>query len=79
MNFLQHKVSQKFPAWSPDGQRIASVSADQTVHVWRPDSAAQLYIYAHRGGTVHAIARSDDSHRLVSVYDDKTVRIWEGV
>ena len=77
-------------AFSPDGQRLASASSDQTVKIW--DCATGKELFALRGhasdvtsvasGGLHAgwitsVAFSPDGQRLASARHDTTVKIWE--
>jgi WD40 repeat protein len=70
---IEHTV-----AWSPDGMRIVSGSADQTVQVWSPSpSAGEALHYSGHSDAVDAVAWSPDGQRLASGSVDKTVRVWD--
>jgi len=64
-------------AFSPDGKRLASASADATVKVW--DTATGQEILALKGhtGFVNSVAYSPDGKRLTSASSDKTVKVWD--
>ena len=64
-------------AWSPDGTRIASASADQTVQVWEVQSGRTLQIYAGHSSFVLSAVWSPDGTRIASGSDDQTVQVWE--
>lgn len=63
--------------YSPDGSRIATSSADQTVRLW--DSSTGRLLFTLRGHTsrVNTVAFSPDGMRLVSTSDDRTLRLWD--
>ncbi|SRR6266487_1657074 len=68
-------------AWSPDGQYIASGSADETVHVWDPWNGNRLFKYVSHspyGGNVNTVAWSPDSKRVASgyAYYSGAVEVW---
>jgi WD40 repeat protein len=67
-------------AFSPNGDRIVSGSADKTVRIWDTISGTEV-IGPLRGHTsfVHSVAFSPDGKRVVSGSSDKTVRVWDTV
>jgi len=68
-------------AWSPDGTRIVSGSAEKetAVQVW--DAATGRPILTYRGHTnlVDAVAWSPDGTRIASGSWDTTVQVWQPV
>jgi WD40 repeat protein len=64
-------------AFSPDGHRIASASADTTVRVWNADTGQQIGapLTGHTNW-VDGVAFSPDGHRIASASSDKTIRLW---
>ena len=63
--------------WSPDGQRLASASADNTVKIW--DAAGGRMILTLSGHTdlVNSVAWSPDASRLASASKDHTIKVWD--
>ena len=64
-------------AFSPDGQRLASASCDQTVKIWDSATGKELFALKGHAGSVRSVAFSPDGQRLASASHDQTVRIWD--
>ena len=64
-------------AYSPDGSRIVTASADNTARVW--DAASGKEVVALRGheGPVRSATYSPDGLRIVTASSDKTARVWD--
>jgi WD40 repeat protein len=62
-------------AWSPDGQRLASASEDQTARIWSTDGTTIAVLRGHRGA-VSGIAWSRNGKLLATSSRDGTVRLW---
>lgn len=64
-------------AWSPNGTRLASASADGTVRIWDSVTGEEaLRLRGHHQG-VCDVAWSHAGDRLASVADDGTQRVWK--
>lgn len=75
-NYRKHSAAVLNIAWSPDGKKIASASADKTVHIWNATSKNPTFIYRNHRKPVSAVAWSPDGSRIVSGSWDTTVQVW---
>ncbi len=64
-------------AFSPDGRRVASASADHTAKVWDVRTGQELFTLAGHVGAVLAVTFSPDGQRLVTASHDESVKVWD--
>ena len=64
-------------AFSPDGQRLLSGSADSTVRLWNLHSGAETCILSGHTDKVWSVAFLPDGKRAISAGKDKSVRLWD--
>jgi predicted NACHT family NTPase len=65
-------------AFSPDGKRIVTASADKTARLWDAETGKQIGepLRGHKDW-VRSAAFSPDGKRIVTASDDKTARLWD--
>jgi len=65
--------------WSPNGQRIASVSYDKSMQVWDPLTGKKFIIHRNVSAGMNAVAWSPDGRYLAAGGNDKMVQVWDAV
>jgi WD40 repeat protein len=64
-------------AFSPDGSKLVSASADRTIRLWDTVSGQELRTHHGHSGQVRDVAFSPDGNRLASASTDRTIRLWD--
>jgi WD40 repeat protein/serine/threonine protein kinase len=63
--------------YSPDGDHLASASADRTVRVWDARGGQERLTLLGHTGMVRDVCFSPDGRHLATASWDKTVRVWD--
>ncbi|KAK4248387.1 beta transducin-like protein HET-E2C*4 [Corynascus novoguineensis] len=66
-------------AFSPDGQRLASASWDETIRIWDAVSGSYAQTLEGHNDMIATVIFSPDNQRLASGSEDKTIKIWDAV
>ena len=78
--FSDHTRAVTTLAWSPNGEYIASGSADQRVLVWRAADGVLLYTFYGYTSAVTSVTWSSDTMCIASCGNtDGTIQIWEAM
>jgi WD40 repeat protein/serine/threonine protein kinase len=64
-------------AWSRDGSRVASSSADGTIRLWEGSTGRPLTVLSGHAKPVIMIYLSADGSRLAAQTSDSEVRVWD--
>jgi WD40 repeat protein len=75
---LRGHISDVFSiAFSPDGKRLATASADHTAKLWDALNGRELLTLHGHTGDVRGIAFSPDGKRLATASADHTAKLWD--
>jgi WD40 repeat protein len=64
-------------AYSPDGRRIVTASADKTARIWDAATGKSLLVLHGHILSLSSAAFSPDSKRVVTASSDETARVWD--
>jgi len=70
-----HRANVTTTSFSPDGQRLATASADRTIKLWQRDGTLLTTLTGHQA-EIMSITFSPDGQWLASASLDGTVKLW---
>jgi WD40 repeat protein len=74
---LRHGAPIYAVAFSPDGQRLASASGDQTVKLWDVANGHEIRTYEGHDDLVKYLAYSPDGQMIASAGRSAVVKLWD--
>jgi WD40 repeat protein len=72
-----HIIAVQDAAFSPDGQRLATCSADRTVRLWDLAGGQEILRLQGHMRPIYSVRFVSDGRRLISASADGSVRVWD--
>jgi WD40 repeat protein len=77
LNEMRHEAPVTVVAFSPDGRRLATASADKRAQVWDLKSASKPTMFFPHQSWLTVMAFSPDGTRLATASGDSAVQMWD--
>lgn len=77
INLTPHNTTINTVKWSPDGKRLASGSADNTIKIFDIESGKEVQEFTGHQGSISDLSWNPDGKKLASAAKDKTIKIWD--
>ena len=74
---MKHEGEVWSVAYSPDGKRIVTASADNSARIWDAATGVELLALVGHEDWVRSAAFSPDGRRVVTGASDNTARVWD--
>ncbi|WP_437902591.1 hypothetical protein WME95_28855 [Sorangium sp. So ce327] len=71
-----HKEELRAAAWSRDGKRVLTASADNMARVWSADGIGDPVVVARHDAPITVALFSPDDRRVLTGAEDGTARVW---
>jgi WD40 repeat protein len=85
VTYKGHSAGVGYLAWSPDGKRIATASADKTTQIWDAATGSHFLTYSGHASIVDTVAWSPDGSKIVTgagyppgtPADEARAQVWD--
>jgi WD40 repeat protein/predicted Ser/Thr protein kinase len=76
---MRHEAAVNAVEFSPDGNRLATASADNTARIWDATTGHPITGPLRHSNEVTCVRFSPDGKRLITASADKTARVWDAL
>src|SRR5262249_40605726 len=72
-----HTGAVNVAAFSPDGSRVVTASADGTARIWNPQTDTEIAVFEGSKDHLFSARFNPDGTGVITASADKTVQIWD--